>query len=252
MSKATDIMKDKLIKLGFSEKEALVYTTLLRIGPAVASTLARLTGIKRTSIYDVTNRLVEDNLIMTFKQGAYSYFVVDDVNKVYLYEKEKAEFAKQLVEELRQRKNLTPGIQISYYKGVEGYREIYEDILRINPKEFFGWIHLDYFYKALDMNRETQWTKERIQKKIHVRLIMQDTAIAKNYKNEDKNSYRETRLISKKEPFKTTCLMYEDHIVFFDPTEEMGGIRIKNPELYKMQKAIFEMNWNQLGKTTGR
>lgn len=236
-------MKDKLIKIGFSEKEAAVYLTLLKIGSSSSSSLARLTGIKRTSIYDITSSLLEKDLILSYKQGKTTFFVIDDVNKIYFYEKEKAEHAKQLLSELKALKGSGEGIQINYYRGVEGYREMYEDILRANPKEFFGWIHLDYFYKALDMKREAQWTKERIQKKIRVRLIMEDTPQGRAYKEQDSNSLRETRLIRSKEPFKTTCLLYSDYIVFFDPTNEMTGIRIQSAELFTMEKAIFETQW---------
>lgn len=237
-------MKNQLIKLGFSEKEALVYMTLLRIGPAVASTLARLTGIKRTSIYDTTNRLLEDNLIMSFKQGAYTYFVVDDVKKLYLYEKQKAEFAMQLVEELQKEKNVGPGIQVSYYKGEEGYNELYNDILRIAPEEIVGWMNLDEFYKKIDPIHEEKWTKERIKKKIKVRLLLKRTKLTEDFQKYDAVSNRETRFLPKNHTFQTSCLLHKNNIIFFSPDEETVGIRIQHPELYTMQKEIFEMNWN--------
>lgn len=237
-------MKEKLIKLGFSEKEALIYMTLLRIGPAVASTLARLTGIKRTSIYDLTNRLLEDNLIMSFKQGAYTYFVVDDVKKLYLYEKEKAEFAKTLVEDLQKEKDMGAGIQVAFFKGEEGYRELYDEILRIAPKELMGWMNLDEFYKRIDPIREEKWTQERIKKGIKVRLILKESALTKNFKKSDKVSNRETRFLPKNHTFQTSCLLHKNTIIYFNPSHETVGIRIQNPELYSMQKEIFEMNWN--------
>lgn len=239
-------MKEQLIKLGFSEKEATVYLLLLKLGPTASSTLARLSGIKRTSMYDVTNSLIERDLITSFRQGKVTYFLIDDVNKLYFYEKEKADFAKKLITDLKAIKSGGEGIHINYYKGVEGYREMYEDILRAQPKEFFGWIHLDYFYKALDMKREQEWTKERIAKRMNVRLIMQNTELAQKYKSEDSHSFRETRLLQGSDSFKTTCLLYQDYIVFFDPTNEMLGIRIHNPELFKMQKSIFEKSWGFL------
>jgi len=241
-------MKNQLIKLGFTEKEALVYMTLLRIGPAVASTLARLTGIKRTSIYDTTNRLLEDNLIMSFKQGAYTYFVVDDVKKLYLYEKQKAEFAKQLVEELQKEKNVGPGIQVSYYKGEEGYRDMYENILRIHPKEVCVWMHLNYFLKGIDPKREEEWTEERIQKKIFSKLLIQKTKEGEQLKKTDAKSCRETRFLPKETAFQTTCILYDGRIELFDTTDETVGVSIQNPALYQMFKALFDQTWEQAGQ----
>ena len=239
--------REELRRLGLSGKEAVVYLALLRLGPSAASTLARTTRIKRTSIYDVLNNLLERNLITTYKQGRYTYFVIDDVNKLYLQEKQKMQLAKNLVEQLKSNQDLSAGINIHYYKGHEGYREIYEEILRVRPKEIMVWIHLDNFYKGLDPVREEEWTQERIQKRIYARLIMQDTKVGKAFQNVDAKSHRETRITSKKFPFETTCFLYDDRILLFDSTTEISAVRILNPQLYQMFKQIFEMNWESLG-----
>lgn len=234
----------ELYQLGFSEKEAQVYSSLLRIGPAVASTLARLTQIKRTSMYDILNALLERTLINSFRQGPYTYFYIDDVNKIYLLEKEKLETAKLFIEKVRTQQNLNPGIQVYYYKGVEGYREMYEDILRTAPKELLGWMDLDQFYQGIPSDREETWTEERINKGIYVRLILQDTPLARAFQKKDRVSNRETRLIDRKTfGFSTTCFLYDSFLSFFDSGSEFTGIRIHNPELANMQRQIFEMNW---------
>jgi sugar-specific transcriptional regulator TrmB len=240
--------REELQRLGFSPKEATVFLTLLRLGPSAASTLARTTGIKRTSIYDVLNSLMERSLVHSFKQGRHTYFVVDDVNELYLQEKQKTQLAKELVEKFQNEMNMPQGVQVHYYKGHEGYREIYEEILRAKPEEIMVWIHLDNFWKGLDMEREDQWTKERIQKKIYARLIMQDTKVGRAFQKEDHASHRETRLISEY-PSETTCFLYDGHILMFDTTDETRAIRIKNPQLYQMFTQIFQMNWVALGKS---
>lgn len=244
--KMSTMYRTELYKLGFSEKEASVYLTLLRIGPSMASTLARLSNIKRTSIYDVLNGLLERNLIVSYKQGNDTYFVVDDVNNIYFQQKQKADIAKHLAVELKNSGN-REGINVNYYVGYEGYREIYEEILRVKPKNLIVWIHLDNFYKGLDMKREDEWTQERIEKKIYTRLIMQDTKMARDFQKQDPASCRETRLV-KKFPFETTCFIYDDKILFFDSTEQINAVRIKNYELAKMFHQMFEMNWQMLEK----
>ncbi|HAU40013.1 TPA: hypothetical protein DCW56_03720 [Candidatus Peregrinibacteria bacterium] len=238
--------REQLYKLGFSEKEASVYLTLLRIGPSVASTLARLSNIRRTSIYDVLNGLTERNLIGSYKQGKDTYFVVEDVNNLYFQEKQKTDIAKRLAADLKKSMNWQ-GIRVNYYVGYEGYREIYEEILRAKPKELLTWIHLDNFYKGLDMKREEEWTAERINKKIHARLIIQDTEFARKFIKDDFVSYRETRLV-KNFPFSTTCSVYQDTILLFNSTNEIEAVRIKNGELAKMFYQMFEMNWRMLPK----
>ncbi|PIZ75466.1 hypothetical protein COY05_03835 [Candidatus Peregrinibacteria bacterium CG_4_10_14_0_2_um_filter_38_24] len=237
------MVEQHLKKLGFSDKETLVYLTLHKIGPSAASTLARLTKIKRTSIYDILNTLLEKNLILSFKNGNNAYYAIDDVNKLFHQEKERLSTAEKLVKELQTSTKHWEGLQINYYKGIEGYREMYEDILRTRPKELLGWMHLDRFYDGIDTVREEDWTKERIKSNIKVRLLLQETKLTKNFQKSDKKSNRETRFINKKFLFNTTSFLYEDHVVLFDSSGELTCVRIHHPEFYKMQKQIFEMNW---------
>ncbi len=240
-----DQAENDLIQLGLSLKEAQTYLTLLRMGPSAASTLARLTRIKRTSMYDVLNSLLERNLVSQFQQGKATYYVVDDLKRLTQDASAKLTIAKDLTRTLKEKQNLNPGIQVNYYKGIEGYREIYEDILRAHPKELIGWLNLDFFYKGLDPQREEEWTRERAAKKISARLLVQETKIGRAFQKEDGQFLRETRLIPEgKFPFQSTCLLYEDFITYYDSTDDIVGIRIHNPQLAEMQRQIFEMGWN--------
>lgn len=239
----TKQLEQHLQKLGFSDKETSLYLTLHKIGPSAASTLARLTRIKRTSIYDIINSLLEKNLIISFKNGLTTYYTIDDVNKLFYQEKEKIAIAELLVKELKESPKQFEGLQINYYKGIEGYREMYEDILRTRPDELLGWMHLDKFYEGIDEKREEQWTKERIKSGIKVRLLLQETKLTRNFQELDKKSNRETRFVRKNFPFQTTCFLYKNHIVLFDSSGELTCVRIHHPAFYEMQKQIFEMNW---------
>lgn len=231
--------------LGFSDKEARVYTTLQKIGPSPASTLARLTNIKRTSMYDVLNALLEKNLIITYQQGKTTFYAIDDINKLTLFEKERVHMAEQLVKQLRETQH-HGAINVHYYRGVEGFREMYEDVLRAKVPEIQAWLNLDLFYSGLDMEREEQWTKERVTQRKYARLLMIDTPLSRNFRKIDKDNFRETRLFPSSTQFETTCFLYENHITFFSSQEPMIGIRIHNPALYKMQLAFFNLHWKML------
>ena len=230
-----------LYELGFSDKEAEVFQALNHYGPSAASTIARLTGIKRTSVYDAINTLISKKLISTYKNGSTTYYQIDDVNKMLYQERDKVRLAELAVNQLKQEQIYRHNVQVQHFQGMEGYREMYEDVLRIKPKELMIWIHLDEFYKAIDPVREEQWTKERIQKKIFTRLLMQDTALAREFQKHDKESCRQTIIIPEKYMFRSNC--FEGFVTTFDAHENITGIRIQHPEIYNMHKQIFEMNW---------
>lgn len=235
--------KTTLHQLGFSEKEADVYLALNTYGPSAASTLARLTRIKRTSVYDATNALLSKNLIVTYRQGSTTFYAIDDVNKLLYSEREKLTLAETAIRQLKAEQLDPHAVQVTHYQGQEGYREMYEEILRANPKELMAWINLDEFYRDLDPVREEEWTQERIQKKIWTRLLMQDTPLARKFQKKDAGSCRQTILLPKSFPFRSNSFLYKGHVTFFDAHENITGIRIKHSEIYRMQKQIFEMSW---------
>lgn len=231
-------------QLGFTEKEAQIYQLLIELGPSPASTLARLAKIKRTTIYDSLANLQNRNLIYSYRQGKYTYFAIDDFKKIYLEEKEKLKAAETLITKLKEKQQSQSEVQIYYYRGEEGYRELYEDILKANPKEILAWINLDDFYKFLDPKREVEWTKERVNKKIPAKIILEKTPLSEKFASSDAASLRQTRLIPKVE---ATCFIYNNYVVFFDPSgSNPSGIRIHNPAVAKLQKMIFDQNWNAL------
>ena len=236
---------EQLAKLGFSQKEAMIYSTLYQRGPSPVSTLANLTKIKRTSVYDILNSLSNRGLIISFKQGTYTYFAIDDINKIFLEQKEKTNIANQLIQELKNSTNISTGFQINYYKGHEGFTEMHEDILKAKPDEILGFMNMEEFYKGLNPYRDDEWTKERTKAKIKARLILVDSKLAREMQKEDKKLNREIKLIPKnRAPFTTSCNIYKDHIVFFDSANEVIGIRIHHPAFYQMQKQLFEIAWS--------
>ncbi len=241
------MIDQQLSILGFSDKEIRVYKALLNYGPSPASTLARLTGIKRTSMYDILNSLIDKNLISPFKQGTYTYFAIGDLNKILINEKEKVNTAKSLIENLKTMQTGHNAMAVNYYVGREGYKEMYWDILKTDASEIMVWINLDNFYVILDNFFEDSWTGERLKKNITARLIMAKTPLAENFKTKDRFNKRETRLLDQKEfPFHTTCFLYKNHITLFDSGGNITGIRIRHPGFFELQKQMFEIAWNNI------
>ena len=232
--------------LGFGDKEANAFLLLAKLGPSPASTLARLAKINRSSMYGVLENLLERALICSYKKNGVHYFYIDDVNKLVLEENKKLELSKQLVKELQQGCLGEPRSHLSYYKGVDGFRQMYADILEVNPKELLGWMDLDYFYEHLDANYDETWIAERTARGVPARLILKETPLAHELKTKDPFSNREIRFVPKPHYFFASCFLYNDYIAFFDPTEEVTGIRIHSKAMAAMQRAVFEMNWAAL------
>jgi sugar-specific transcriptional regulator TrmB len=237
-------MFEKLLQdLGFSEKETKIYLALNQYGPSPASTLARLTEIRRTSAYDILNSLLAKNVITSYRQGNYTYFAIDDINKLYLYEKEKLNTAKLLIENLKDRNKYQQNMQVNYYRGSEGYLEVYREMLRINPKEILCWVDIR-FLSVFKTQEEQQYVDERVNKNIPARILMIDSPGAREFQSHDPDLKRETRMLGPSFTFETTAFLYDGYLALFDFREPITAIRIQHEGIYRMMKQFFELTWS--------
>ncbi|MFA5917550.1 MAG: helix-turn-helix domain-containing protein [Candidatus Gracilibacteria bacterium] len=237
------MIKEKLIKLGFSEKEIEILLTLYKLGQSVASTLARITSIKRASVYDILNSLIQKGLVSTFIQGGITYFAIDDINKILYTEREKLKIAENVITEIKNIKNFGEGTQVNYYKGAEGYREMYNEISDNKISELLVIINLDEHYGLISDETEKEWIKKRIKNKINVRLITQKTELSIDLKKQDKKELRKTKFLGDDQLFTSSLMLYKNFVYLFDPKEK-SGIRIHNESFYIMFKEIFEVYWD--------
>ncbi len=106
---------NRLLQLGFSEKEAQVYLMLLRIGPSPASAIARRTGLKRATVYSVLETLANRALVTTEEtQRGRKYSPHDPECLLYGLEKEKSELqfklnlARNCIDELQDMRKVVP------------------------------------------------------------------------------------------------------------------------------------------------
>lgn len=80
MNSITNDAYEFLIKVGFSLNEAKVYVTLLQNKALNGYEIAKLSGVSRSLVYDVIERLLNKGFIIK-SEGAINYYVALDYNK---------------------------------------------------------------------------------------------------------------------------------------------------------------------------
>lgn len=80
MNSITNDAYEFLIKVGFSLNEAKVYVTLLQNKGLNGYEIAKLSGVSRSLVYDVIERLLNKGFIIK-SEGAINYYVALDYNK---------------------------------------------------------------------------------------------------------------------------------------------------------------------------
>ncbi len=120
------MLTQDLMQLGFTEKEARVYITLLHIGPSPASALARRVFLKRASVYSVLESLVAKGLANFEERNQCRFYLpLDpecllqhlDMKRAEL--KRQVEIAKKCIEKLQisSHMDLMPKQKVLFFKG---------------------------------------------------------------------------------------------------------------------------------------
>lgn len=252
----TLMVLEKLKKIGFSEKEALVYVQLIRLGAQPASVIAEKAVINRTTTYDIIESLTKKGLISSIKRDGITYFKALDPKELLNYlEREKVEYSKKIDKEKKEMEELLPALislenpestkpKVSFYEGEKGMRQAYEDTLS-STETILAYANVEEMHKALPNFFPEYYQRRAIEKKIHIKCIAPDNAVSKERHVHDKEEKREMVLIPHKEyDFSPEINIYEDKILLASWREKMAII-IKSKEIADFHKAMHKLCWKE-------
>ena len=129
--------KSKLIETGLGKSEVEIYLALLRSGKATVTRLTQETGIHRTYIYDVLEKLKEKGLVSQITEENKQYFQAADPERIKGYLLEKIENVENLIPELNKIRAKKEETSVEIYKGKEGIKTILNDIIKIG-EDYYG------------------------------------------------------------------------------------------------------------------
>ncbi len=227
-----------LQELGLTESESKVYLALLELGPSLAGSISRKTGIHRRNIYDITERLI--------KKGLIGYIVK---NNRRLFEAANPERLKEIIDE--KQKLLDENLQdlnflyqktkekqeTNFYKGIEGLKTVFQDQLEIKGKEreilILGASQsafeiLPFYFKWYDEDRK--------KKKIKVRIIASEE-LRKSI------PLSEIRYLPQKYANPLAINIYGNKVAIILWKKSPIAIVIKEQEIADSYKKYFELVW---------
>ncbi len=156
--------------IGLSKNEAKVYIALLEIGISTVTNIAKKSGVHRTNVYDVIERLIQKGLISYIIKDDKKYFEVTDPNNLLNVLKQKENKLKNVLPQLLLVKKLSKKTEVKVYEGVIAARNTLLGLLEIGePIYMYGTIK--GVKKLLGEHILDRFQKERIEKKIPQKII---------------------------------------------------------------------------------
>jgi len=160
-----------LEKIGLDKKQAKVYLASLEFGPTSIANLAIKSGIKRTTIHEFIDELVDQGyIIKTFKGKRKLYNAAPPETLETIWQRQN-EIIKKLLPDLNFLASKSPQKpKIRYYEGVEGIKQVYEDYLTTKGEIYYFGATKDEA-KLLGKKYIDDWVKKRKAKGIKVNAI---------------------------------------------------------------------------------
>ena len=244
-----------LKSLNLNDKEAKLYIELLKIGSQPASVLARKMDLPRSSAQFIAETLVKKSLATKHTAKKITYYQAEKPTHLpRILEAQKAQYISELEEKQQKIAKALPAImdiqqhevrrpQVSFFEGEAGLKMVYEDALFCKDKEGIRSLvnfedRSNHLPKYFD-----DYYKRRKENKIKMHAIYPNTKFGQERHANDKEDYRESRLVdTKKYKWIPEIQFYDDKVSIASGSEKIGVI-IESKEISEAMKVLFDLAW---------
>ncbi len=228
--------KTKLIEAGLGKSETEIYLALLGLGKATATKLTQETGIHRTYIYDVIEKLKEKGLISQIKEENKLYFQAAEPERIREYLMEKVEGIDKILPELNKiKKEIRDETKVETYKGKEGIKTILNDVVK-EGKNYYALGSVKEFEEVLPIFSE-QFVRRVNKKGMKEKVILEEGMEIIEAKK------HEYRYLPKEYLFLSGVVIYSDKVAFFIWKKPYVQILIKDKDMAKSYLTQFNLLW---------
>lgn len=243
----------KLRDIGLNKNEALIYSTLIRLGSSTAGILIKKTEFHRNIVYDNLEKLIDKGLVTYIIEGKKKIFQISNPEMLDDYlEKEqdklnqKKKIAEQVKIEIKKSIKNRPEVQeATIYRGIKGLKVIMKDTLD-EGKDYcaFGAPH-----ESLDIMGETFWNNYNVKRKemkIKTRMIF--NLELKKWSKQIDNKFTDVRFLPKEFDPLSETIVYGDKTAIIVWTEKPIATLIKDRNLADSYRKHFQFLWRQAKK----
>lgn len=249
-----------LIELGLSDKEAAMYEALLKKGQAQIPELVESTGFKRGDTYNILAGLEAWGLLEIKQKDGKKYYSPAHPSKL---KEAAAEQVKELentkkaldgaIPDLLSMYNLAvnkPGVR--FFEGKTGIKEALWDSLTAK-ETIYTYMDRQSMLKVIgDINEE--YYRKRLAGAVKKRLLLVDDAAGRDYFAKlPATALSEVALLPKEiRPFRASMHTYDNKLVYFTHRNDNAlAVIISDPDLYAMNRSIFEIIWRLCSRRQG-
>lgn len=233
---------------GLSQKEAKVYLTLLELGAAPASTIARRSEIKRATVYTLLNELKKNGFVSESITKDVKYYAAISPENLLHHLEQKYEAFKAKVPELMQ---LTEGFthkpKVQFFEGIEGIKTMYLDLL-CSSEPIYAFMGRENTTPELQSFFDNEFIPKRIQLKIPAKVILSDSKESMKYKKSLNNPKKLTETVTicypaPQEGIEVNIYWENKVMIAMRSQEELMGLILTSKKFHDTLFNIFNYIW---------
>jgi sugar-specific transcriptional regulator TrmB len=239
-------MLETLKKTGLEDKKARIYLAALELGETTIIEIARKTSIKRTTVYENMDEMLNMGYIRVTTKGKRKHYFAIDPHELKALIRKKESLIDQILPDLISINNVSEvKPKVWFYHGKEGILEAYEDILNYPNIEVVGWASGEVL-KMFNWKDVEQYVAKRQRKKIMETLIMTGDKEAQVFIESASHQLRKLKVIDAEEyPFKIEINVYANRVALFSVKDKMAVILESEPITAAM-RMIFNICWKAI------
>lgn len=235
---------ETLKQMGFSEKTAKIYLAGLASGTSSVQTLAKKSGLKRSTIYPYLDELVEQGLMEKIPSGKKVYFKV--ISPKHLEQRAQAQLdtvRSNMLSLLELSSEATGKPKVTVLEGKKALEQLYDEIINANSIRF--WSNLSKYVQLFPETHD-KINDAIVQKQIRTREIIANTPEAKA---SAKKAYVTTgkhysvRVATEGEIENDSAIVGNVVILFRVHEYDFFAVRIEDASIAKTMKSLFDMAW---------
>jgi HTH-type transcriptional regulator, sugar sensing transcriptional regulator len=143
---------------GLTDVEVMVYKALLSLGSRPASAIAQKASLKRGQTYNVLQSLMDKGIVQEYVKNSVRHFTCSHPRtllSILQHREDKLAVQKQKLLQVipqleRLRSPLSTQPKVRFFQGVEGIKEVFEDMIRVPNQNIYGVSDIEYCWTFID------------------------------------------------------------------------------------------------------
>lgn len=230
-------------ELGLSDEEVSIYLSLLRSGGAIASTVAKEVGMKRTSVYAVLKGLMQKGFVtMYYRKNKQLYYAEKPMRVANYFEKKLDAFTAIIPVLETLDKKQTQAFGLRFIISLDELKNFYHGVLEEYKGDEYCAIGSTNAWQGLEPDFFVQYRKDRAAAHIKTRILI--TEESRTVNPDDATLLRRVKFLPEKYRFKSTIDIFHDKVIIVSPELSSLAVVIAVPAMVDVFQGMFDMIWD--------